>query len=149
MTEKCTMKRLILGAALALAMTAGAARADETTDDVHCLVVFMQMSNAKEQAARTGGLIGSFYYLGKLDQRSRGLDLESLIVTEVAKSTEASFKADAARCGADMTKRGQDAADLGKALQQHAQQMEKPGAKPAPPPASSSAPAQNPAEKPQ
>jgi len=145
------MKRMILGVGLALAMTAGAARADETTDDVHCLVVFMQMSNAKEQAARTGGLIGSFYYLGKLDQRSRGLDLENLIVAEIAKSTEASFKADATRCGRDMTQRGQDAAALGKALQQHAQQMEKSGAKPAEPPAPSSPPAQSPApaEKPQ
>lgn len=128
------MKRLLLGVLVALAMTGGA-RADETSDDVRCLIVFMRMSNAQEQPARTGGLIGSFYYLGKLDQRSRGLDLEKLIEGETAKMTEASFKADAARCGRDMTRRGQDAADLGKALRQHAQEVETPGAPPAQAPA--------------
>jgi hypothetical protein len=143
------MKRLILGAAMALAMMGGAARADETTDDIHCLVIFMQMSNAPEQGARTGGLIGSFYYMGKLDGHSRSLDLENRIVAEVAKMNAASFQADAARCGRDMTKRGQDAADLGKALQQHAQQMEKaakPEGAPAAPPADKPA---EPAAKPQ
>lgn len=142
------MKRLILGvlAALTLAVTGGA-RADETSDDVRCLVVFMRMSNAQEQASRTGGLIGTFYYLGKLDQRSRGLDLENLIEAEMAKATEASFKADAARCGRDMTRRGQDAADLGKALHQRALEREAPGAKPAAPPAED--PAGKPAGAPQ
>lgn len=136
------MKRAILGALAALAVTGGAARADETSDDVRCLVVFMRLSNAPAEASRTGGLIGTFYYLGKLDQRSRSLDLETLIETEMAKMTEASFKADAERCGSDMTRRGQDAANLGKALHQRAQERETPGASPA------AAPAQDPAEKP-
>lgn len=146
------MKKLILGLGAAAAMmSCGAARADETSDDVRCLVIFMQMSNAQAQAAQTGGLIGSFYYMGKLDARSRDLDLEKLILTEVANMSENSFKQDAARCGNDMTKRGQAAADLGKALQQHAAQMEKlgqgsedkSGAKP------SEKPAEKPAAKPQ
>lgn len=148
------MKKWILGAGLAAAMAtaSGAARADETSDDVRCLIIFMQMSNAQAQAAQTGGLIGSFYYMGKLDARSRDLDLEKLILTEVANMSENSFKADAARCGNDMTRRGQAAADLGKALQQHAAQMEKLGeppkpAKPADKPADT--PADKPADKPQ
>jgi hypothetical protein len=125
------MKKVILGAAMAAAMMSGtAARADATSDDVRCLVIFMQMSNAPAQGAQTGGLIGSFYYMGKLDGRSQGLDLEKMILTEVANMSETSFKADASRCGSDMTKRGQAAADLGKALQQHAAQMEKPAEKP-------------------
>lgn len=140
------MKKMILGAAMAAAMMAsGTARADETSEDVRCLIIFMQMSNAQAQAAQTGGLIGSFYYMGKLDGRSQGLDLEKLILTEVAAMSENSFKQDAARCGNDMTKRGQAAADLGKALQQHAAQMEKLGEPPKPAPAR---PAEKPAEKP-
>src|SRR5690349_24106222 len=125
------MKKLILslGAAAAM-MSCGTARADETSEDVRCLVIFMQMSNAQAQAAQTGGLIGSFYYMDKLDGRSQGLDLEKWILTEVANMSENSFKQDAARCGNDMTKRGQAAADLGKALQQHAAQMEKLGEPP-------------------
>ena len=122
------MKKLILGLGAAAAMmSCGAARADETSDDVRCLVIFMQMSNAQAQAAQTGGLIGSFYYMGKLDGRAQGTDLEKLILDETTQMTEASFKADAKRCGDDMTRRGQAAADLGKALKQHAQQMQKPG----------------------
>jgi hypothetical protein len=154
------MKKLILGSAMAAAMMmgSGAAHADQTSDDVRCLVIFMQMSNAQAPAAQTGGLIGSFYYMGKLDARSRDLDLEKLILTEVANMSENSFKQDAARCGNDMTKRGQAAADLGKALQQHAAQMEKLGeppkltpAKPAEKPADKPAekPAEKPADKPQ
>ena len=146
------MKTWILGAGLAAATTmgatmmgSGAARADETSEDVRCLIIFMQMSNAQAQAAQTGGLIGSFYYMGKLDARSRDLDLEKLILTEVANMSENSFKQDAARCGNDMTKRGQAAADLGKALQQHAAQMEKLGEPPKQGPAK---PAEKPAEKP-
>jgi len=122
------MKKMILGGALA-AMTLGIApaHADATTEDVHCLIIFMQMSNAQTQAAQTGGLICSFYYMGKLDGRAQGTDLEKLILDETTQMTEASFKADAKRCGDDMTRRGQAAADLGKALKQHAQQMQKPG----------------------
>ena len=141
------MKKLILGLGAAAAMmSCGAAQADETSDDVRCLVIFMQMSNAQAQAAQTGGLIGSFYYMGKLDARSRDLDLEKLILTEVANMSENSFKQDAARCGNDMTKRGQAAADLGKALQQHAAQMEKLGQ--GPEDKSGARPAEKPAEKP-
>jgi len=158
------MKKLILGLCAAAAMMSGsAARADETSEDVRCLVIFMQMSNAQAPAAQTGGLIGSFYYMGKLDARSRDLDLEKMILTEVSQMSEVSFQADAKRCGDDMTKRGQAAADLGKALQQHAQQMQKlgdgpadkpkdkptdkPGDKSADKPAA--APAEKPADKPQ
>ena len=141
------MKKLILGLCAAAAMMSGsAARADETSEDVRCLVIFMQMSNAQAQAAQTGGLIGSFYYMGKLDARSRDLDLEKLILTEVANMSENSFKQDAARCGNDMTKRGQAAADLGKALQQHAAQMEKLGQ--GPEDKSGAKPSEKPAEKP-
>ena len=138
------MKKLILGLGMAAAMmSCGTARADEISEDVRCLVIFMQMSNAQVPAAQTGGLIGSFYYMGKLDARSRDLDLEKLILTEVANMSENSFKADATRCGNDMTKRGQAAADLGKALQQHAAQMEKLGE-----PAKPAKPAEKPADKP-
>lgn len=141
------MKKLILGLCAAAAMMSGtAARADETSEDVRCLVIFMQMSNAQAQAAQTGGLIGAFYYMGKLDARSRDLDLEKLILTEVGNMSENSFKQDAARCGNDMTKRGQAAADLGKALQQHAAQMEKLGQ--GPEDKSGAKPAEKPAEKP-
>jgi len=153
------MKKWILGAAAAVTMMgptlmgSGAARADETGDDVRCLIIFMQMSNAQAQAAQTGGLIGSFYYMGKLDARSRDLNLEKMILTEVANMSENSFKQDAARCGNDMTKRGQAAADLGKALQQHAAQMEKLGEPPKPnapaKPGDKPAPAEKPADKPQ
>ncbi len=153
------MKKWILGLGAAAMMTpilmgGGTAQADETSNDVRCLVIFMQMSNAQAQAAQTGGLIGSFYYMGKLDGRSQGLDLEKLILTEVANMSENSFKADAARCGNDMTRRGQAAADLGKALQQHAAQMEKLGEPPKPnaaaktPENAPEKPAEKPADKP-
>jgi hypothetical protein len=148
------MKNWILGAAAAMIapmmIGMGAAHADENSEDVRCLIIFMQMSNAQVPAAQTGGLIGSFYYMGKLDARSRDLDLEKMILTEVANMSENSFKQDAARCGSDMTKRGQAAADLGKALQQHAAQMEKLGEPPKPGAAKPDAakPAEKPADKP-
>ncbi|MES2253744.1 MAG: hypothetical protein V4559_01740 [Pseudomonadota bacterium] len=154
------MKKMILGAAFAaMAMGTAPAHADANSEDVRCLIIFMQMSNASAQAAQTGGLIGSFYYMGKLDGRLQGMDLEKLILTEVSQMSEVSFKADAKRCGDDMTKRGQAAADLGKALQQHAQQMQKlgegpadkdkPTDKPAGKPADKPAAAEKPADKPQ
>lgn len=154
------MKKMILGVAFAaMAMGAAPAHADANSEDVRCLVIFMQMSNASAQAAQTGGLIGAFYYMGKLDGRSQGMDLEKMILDEVAHMSEASFQADAKRCGDDMTKRGQAAADLGKALQQHAQQMQKLGDGPANKPSDkpgdksadkpAAAPAGKPADKPQ
>lgn len=158
------MKKMILGAAFAaMAMGTAPAHADANSEDVRCLIIFMQMSNASAQAAQTGGLIGSFYYMGKLDGRSQGMDLEKMILTEVSQMSEVSFQADAKRCGDDMTKRSQAAADLGKALQQHAQQMQKLGDGPADKPADkptdkpgdksadkpAAAPAEKPADKPQ
>ncbi len=123
------MKKMILGAAMA-AMMGGTAQADAVTDDVHCLLIFMQMSNVQAQAAQTGGLIGSFYYMGKLDGRAKGLDLENLIMAEIPKMTAASFQADARRCGDEMTQRGNAASDMGRDLQQRGAQLLTPEQKP-------------------
>ena len=144
------MKRLILGALLAATM-GGTARADDITDDVHCLLIFMQMSNVQAQAAQTGGLIGSFYYMGKLDGRAKGLDLENLILAEIPKMTEAGFQADAKRCGEEMTKRGNAASDMGKDLQIRGARMLPPEQKPDQPPGQAPAakPEAEPAQKPQ
>ena len=140
------MKKIILGVALA-AMMGGTARADAVTDDVHCLLIFMQMSNVQAQAAQTGGLIGSFYYMGKLDGRAAGLDLESLIMAEIPKMTEAGFQADAKRCGEEMTRRGNAASDMGKDLQIRGAQMLAPEQKPDQAP--NQVPTQTPAAKPE
>jgi hypothetical protein len=113
------MIRMAAALGAAFALCAGAARAEDaqTTRDLRCtMVAFYTVSQAKVEAQ--AGLSGvALYYLGRLDGRTPGLDIEKRIREEAATLTQEQFAAEGKRCGQEMEVRGKEIQVLGANLQ--------------------------------
>jgi hypothetical protein len=115
---------------LTAALTAAPAMADTiidpTINDVHCLVVYLKVESSQQTAVQQTGMLGSFYFLGKLDGRADKRDLTKLLLTETPRMTGALLKSEVARCGVEMDKRADAAGTMFAAIQ--LRQAEKPAA---------------------
>ena len=95
---------------------AGAAPLDEETRrDVRCFILVAQLSGSEDPALRDAGRIGSQYFLGRIDGRAPGLDLEAVMVAE-ADAAIADRKALFPYCGDLMKKRGAEVEAIGNRL---------------------------------
>ena len=97
--------------------------ADATTDDLHCYIVSTELIASKDSLRQTAGLMGAFYFSGKLDGRTPELDLENRVMAELPKLTGDTLRAEQMRCGAELKTRGQAAAAMGKDMQQRGAKM--------------------------
>jgi hypothetical protein len=103
-----------MGKCLALALliaslSAGRpALADPITDDVRCFVLTLQMMESQNATEKMAALMAHSYYLGKIDGRMPDIDLEERVIAELAYMSKPDFfRAEATRCGREMTARGQ------------------------------------------
>jgi hypothetical protein len=110
------MKHLMLAVAAAL-IAATPAFADPTSDDVHCFILAIRMAGSDNGNVKLSGTMGSFYWLGKLNARSPGLNLEQNVMAEFPKMTGDFLKAEASRCGAELLAEGEAEANMGQNLQ--------------------------------
>ncbi len=102
------MRRATLALAAAIltaAVIPVAAQPDTVTPDVRCLMIGMAMTNAPDPKIRTGGLMAIYYYLGRLDPKLPAAQLEARIRAEARAMTQDKAKADAQRCGQQLTAR--------------------------------------------
>ena len=113
--------------ALALAamtlVAAGSARAQPKAPDakdLQCLVTTFIMADSKEDQIKQAGALGAFYYLGKIEGRSPGADLDKPIIELAGKLTAEDIKAYGERCGAELKAEGQSVQALGERLQKAA-----------------------------
>ncbi len=106
---------------LAGALMAAPARADTVIDpivnDVHCLIVYLKVESSQQTAVQQTGMLGSFYFLGKLDGRADKRDLTKLLLTQTPRMTGALLKSEVARCGVEMDKRADAAGAMFAAIQ--------------------------------
>jgi hypothetical protein len=116
--------RVALGAACALMATTAGAMADATTDDARCLVVYMRIGASDVPQTQLAGMLGTLYYMGKLDGRTPGLDIENTVLAELPKMTADVFRTEAGRCGKEMQARGAAESAMGQDLERRAQKME-------------------------
>ena len=105
----------LLGAAAL--MTATPAFADITTNDVHCYIVFMQMGSSLNPVRQDASTLGMLYYMGRLDARTAGFDLEAGIIAELPVMKGAVRTAEAQRCSQEMEDRGTSANAMAEDLQ--------------------------------
>ena len=103
---------------VAFSMLCGSAHgADaESVADARCIVVAMKMSNEPAPTQQSAAMMTLLYYLGRLDARGSELDTENLIEKEAAKMTAAELRAEAVRCGAALTEKGQEIQKVGRDL---------------------------------
>lgn len=101
------MRLTVLGltaAALVAASQPAFAQVQADRDDTRCVLVMNLL--AQDQQQQGPASMGLFYFLGRIDARGSTDKLEGLLKTEQKSlETEATFKAEFARCGDVMTKR--------------------------------------------
>ena len=129
---------------LALPLTlAGAspASAAESTNDVRCLVAISRLvdinaetKQLSQEAAQMTSLLGTMYFMGKLEGRDPRLNIENAMVAEATKMTVEQLQSELIRCGGEMRAIGQKWDDIGKNLVKRGQELQKQQkAAPAPP----------------
>lgn len=113
------MRRAKLGGYLVilLVMSMGlrvARAADQRTmSDIRCIVVAMKMSAGGSSAQKASATMITLYYLGRLDGRTPGLNVEGLIAKEAAEMSAAELRSDAARCGRVLVEKGREIQRIG------------------------------------
>ena len=118
------MKNLFPAAAfLCGALAASPAAADPDTDDVHCFIVAIKMADSNQPALQTSGLMGQFYWMGKLDGRSPGTDMETAVMAELPKMLGDLFQREYARCDKELRARGKSEVEMGRDMQKRAAEM--------------------------
>jgi hypothetical protein len=103
---------------IAFSMLCGTAHSanTESVADARCIVVAMNMSKELGPAQQSAAMMTLLYYLGRLDGRGSKLDIENLIEKEAVKMTAAELRAEAVRCGAALTEKGQEIQKIGRDL---------------------------------
>lgn len=114
------MKTLLLMASMGALVLASPAQADPNTDDVHCFLVAIKMADSDQPAQKTLGLMGQFYWMGKLDGRMPGLDMETAVMAELPKMLGKLFERESARCGKELGERSKAEIDMGQDLHKRA-----------------------------
>ena len=99
----------------AVSMAALAAPGDDA-DDVRCLIVAAEMSDSKDKDLEEAGSIMTMYYLGKLDGRSPGTDLEALVLRQASGIREDDKERLLIACSAQLELRAKQLQAIGERL---------------------------------
>lgn len=110
--------KISIALVLAISMAWGTAHAAnaESIADVRCIVVAMNVSKELDPARQSAAMMIALYYLGRLDGRGSEPDVENLIAKEAAKMSAAELRAEAERCGAALTTKGNEIQRIGDRL---------------------------------
>jgi|SRR5579862_5379288 len=116
MGYKLSNLSLALGMSL---LTSGnvVANDNETRMDARCVVVSGQMAVSPDIGQRKRAEMLMLYYIGRLDGRTPGLDLEKLLASESARMTSANtIQSEMRRCNDALTAKGKEITRLGNDL---------------------------------
>ena len=112
---KTTSALIAAMALLAAALPAGAAPktpvpapAAVPAPDTLCLAVYLAMAASDDQTTKSGGLLGSVYYAGRLEGRNPNVDPIDLVIALLkTPGAEAMVTGAADRCGKELQAMGQ------------------------------------------
>ncbi len=112
------MNRMIkICVAAAAPLLVAAAPTAEDRADGRCLIVSYLLADNQDAEIKNAAVIISQYYLGRLDGRSPGLDIEALIEAETEALDDAQVQALLQSCGAAVEKRGKEIEAMGARLE--------------------------------
>jgi len=86
--------------------------------DLRCLLFAMNMSSSQNEGARTVGIVGMAYYLGRMDASGSHGDLTARAEAQVAQMKGQDIGAIAKVCGETLSGRMKAAGQLNKTLQE-------------------------------
>jgi hypothetical protein len=100
------VRKIAAALVLACGFWVSAARADDTSDDIKCLAVSLDLSSSQDPDEQSLGMLSTMYWLGRLDGRVPGQDLEKQMQAGAFDMRPTDEKAEAARCAEVMKTRG-------------------------------------------
>ena len=108
----------LLAIAIAVSTVGQPASAQPAPDrkDLECLVISFAAGSDKDEAKKGAAAISAFYFLGKIDSRTPGVDLEKPIVALVESTAPKDYETMAKRCADELQSRGKSLSDLGDRL---------------------------------
>ena len=92
----------------------------ERTADIRCVLVGIRLSTVGNATQRSAGTMLALYFLGRLEGRNPGFDVENLVIKNAQVMTESDYKAEAGRCGAALSEKGQQIAKIGTDMSENA-----------------------------
>jgi hypothetical protein len=111
-------RSIIFSAAVLAAAATGARAADPApAPDLRCLAVASVLASNSDPNVKNAGVMAALYYLGKLDGRDPGLDLETRLRQEVTQLSPQEIQSETLRCGAELAARGKTMNEIGLRLQ--------------------------------
>lgn len=113
---------LAIAALVAAGGTAGAA--DDSSGDVRCLVVSLQLAASDVPAIKAAALTASFYWMGRVDAHVAGDELEDRMMAEIGNLGAEELRSETQRCGQELLQRGHAMQDIGADLQRRGQQLQ-------------------------
>ena len=93
-----------------------AAIAPESTADVRCLISAVSLLQSPNNSVRAAAAASALYYLGRLDGREPGLDLQEIILAEAGKMTSTQLRVETEACGKELSARGAAIDSIGRKL---------------------------------
>lgn len=110
------MIRAMIGVALLFTASLAAAAPADDAEDARCLIVAAELADSDDDELEEAGTIMTMYFLGRLDGRSPGANLETLIVREAAAMSEDDKERLLIACSAQLELRGKQMEALGSRL---------------------------------
>ena len=114
------MPKVITAAVLAAALffAGGAAAQDsETSNDVKCVAVFsFAAAQQPEPTVLMGASMAVLYFLGRIEGRAPGFDIENGLRLEASKLTGAKVKSELVRCGGVLKSKGEQLQAIGRSM---------------------------------
>lgn len=104
--------------ALALLLTASSyADSTNSAGDVRCLLAAVTMMTSPNNTIRAAAATSALYYLGRLDGREPGVDLEKLLSEESHRMSPDDLAAESKRCGQELSARARVVSSIGQRLE--------------------------------
>ena len=95
----------------------------ETFADLRCVIVGMKIGGTGNSTQQSAAMMSILYYIGRIDGRDPGLDIEVTLAKEFIKMTPANFGLEATRCGNHLTKRGKEITKMGEDMTELGRKM--------------------------
>jgi hypothetical protein len=113
----------VVAGALVLSSAQGQAPDTETAADMRCVIVGMRLAGMTDPTARSSGMMGALYYLGRVEGRTPKLDVETLMIEQISKMTSSDYSSETQRCGNGLTAKGKQISQIGKDMIERGQKM--------------------------
>jgi hypothetical protein len=90
----------------------------ESIAEARCMVVAVSVSNGQSSTQKSAAVMTAMYYFGRLDGcgSQSEASVENLIVREATGMTAEELRSEAARCGATLTRKGNELQAMGACL---------------------------------